>query len=276
MRGNLIATGGLILIVLAIRWAAVRSVRQLSSVSPELRRRWLSIVRNTSILTFLLFVSIIWAAELRTFALSLVAVAAALAISTKELTLCAIGGVLRGSGRLFEVGDRIQVGDARGDVIDIGLLTTVVLEVGPGPTAHQSTGRSITLPNALFLTNPVVNETYTQRFVIHTLVVPVSPSSWRRAMEVFLAVTTREIEGHLEAARIHFEKLASQHALPAPSPIPRVQLEVDPSSGLRLLVRFPAPSSQRGTIEQRILLAALAELEDEPGLTEDGPARTTL
>ena len=50
---------------------------------------------------------------------------------------------------------RREVAGVRGDVLDIGPLTTAVLEVGPGQSIHQRTGRKITLPNSVFLTHAV-------------------------------------------------------------------------------------------------------------------------
>mgnify|MGYP001215256827 CR=1 FL=1 len=62
----------------------------------------------------------------------MVAIAVALVIATKELILCVSGALIKGGARSFNIGDRIQVKEFRGDVIDQNLLTTTILEVGPG------------------------------------------------------------------------------------------------------------------------------------------------
>ena len=57
------------------------------------------------------------------------------------------------SGGVFHVGDRIEFGGVRGDVIDISLLRTTLMEVGPttdgGMEVHgrQYTGRLISISN---------------------------------------------------------------------------------------------------------------------------------
>src|SRR5690606_32112227 len=80
-------------------------------------------------------------AELRTVAISIVAIAVAFVVATKELILCITGSILKMASRSFVIGDRIQVKDFRGDVIDQNLLATTILEVGPGKLTHQRTGR---------------------------------------------------------------------------------------------------------------------------------------
>ena len=45
---------------------------------------------------------------------------------------------MRATSRSFKLGDRIEIGDYRGDVIDYNLFTTTILETGPGKLTLQS------------------------------------------------------------------------------------------------------------------------------------------
>ena len=66
------------------------------------------------------------------------------------------------SRRPFEVGDRIQVGEHIGDVVDIGAFTFTLLEVGHWVQADQSSGRVIHVPNGVVFDSPVTS--YTKGF----------------------------------------------------------------------------------------------------------------
>ena len=92
---------------------------------------------------------LIWPEQLRTLALFLVAVAIVLA--TKELIRYLTGGFLKMAARSFPIGDRVEVNNLRGDVINQTMLTTTIMEIGPGQLTHQYTGRSIALPSSIFL-----------------------------------------------------------------------------------------------------------------------------
>jgi len=84
----------LIAIVSVLRLLLGRFIRK-SVNSSELRQRWLVQSRNALLLILLLGLMMIWATELRTFALSVVAIAVAFVVATKELILCLTGSVVK-------------------------------------------------------------------------------------------------------------------------------------------------------------------------------------
>ncbi len=182
----IISTFIFILVVIITRAVIARFIRKnISSI--ELQRRWLVQTRNGLALILLFGLIIIWGSELRTLALSIVAVAVAFVVATKELILCVTGSILKTGAGSFNIGDRIQIKDFRGDVIDQNLLATTILEVGPGKITHQRTGRMTVIPNALFLSEPVINESYTHDYVLHVFTVPFKrEDDWQAAQKAFL------------------------------------------------------------------------------------------
>lgn len=168
---NLVSTATLILVIIVLRTLITRYIRRNVS-SIDLRRRWMVQSRNGLILLLILGLLTIWGEELRTLALSIVAIAVAFVVATKELIMCVTGSILKSGASSFSLGDRIQIKDFRGDVIDQNLLATTILEVGPGKITHQRTGRMTVIPNALFVSEPVINESYTHDYILHVFTVP--------------------------------------------------------------------------------------------------------
>ncbi len=256
----------IVLVVLALRRAALVALRR-SKLEIDDQLRWRAQIRNATVGIVLLSVTVVWAQELRAVAISVAAVAAALVLATKEFIMCLMGSTLRASGGSFRVGDRIEVAGIRGDVLDIGPLTTAVLEVGPGQSIHQRTGRKITLPNSVFLTNPVTNETMSDDFVLHVLRVPVAADAdWRAARDKLAAIALERCAQYVDDTR---------HALAKASPAgvggnlistePIVYLELPDPGRLELLLRFPTPARQRGRVAQQILRRFL----DDPTVADD-------
>jgi len=138
----LISTTILVVVIVILRAIIARFIRK-SVSSTELRRRWLVQTRNGLLLLLLFGLIMIWGEELRTLALSVVAIAVAFVIATKELILCITGSVLKTGAGSFNIGDRIQIKDFRGDVIDQNLLATTILEVGPGKIRAAQLYRTI-------------------------------------------------------------------------------------------------------------------------------------
>lgn len=240
--------------------------------STELRRKWLVQTRNGLILLFLLGLVMIWGQELRTLALSIVAIAVAFVVATKELILCFMGTLVKGGARSFDIGDRIQVKDFRGDVIDQNLLATTILEVGPGKLTHQRTGRATVIPNSLFVSEPVINESFTEDYVLHVFTVPFKrDDNWQLAQQVLLEVAQAQCEPYLESARKYMRRLGDRRGLEVPVVDPRVSLQVPVAGEIHLVVRYPCRPAQRSAIEQAILLEAFGKYDFSRGRkAEDG------
>src|SRR5690554_576439 len=243
----------LILAVVVLRSVAARFIRS-HVQSADLRRRWLVQTRNGMVLLLVLGLVMIWAEELRTVAISIVAIAVAFVVATKELILCITGSILKMASRSFVIGDRIQVKDFRGDVIDQNLLATTILEVGPGKLTHQRTGRMAVIPNSLFVSEPVINESFTEDYVLHVFTVPFKrEDNWQLAQTVLLDVTRAQCGPFLEIARRYMRRLGDRRGLEVPVVDPRVSIQVPVAGELHLVVRFPCRPSQRSAIEQAIL-----------------------
>lgn len=251
---HIISTAVLIVLIILARWLLLRRIRLAEGMNNDIRRRWSAQVRLVSLLGFALGLMIIWGAELQAFALSVVAIAAAIVIATKELIMCISGALLKAGGKSFRIGDRVEIGAVRGDVVDQTLLTTTILEVGPGQSVHQHTGRTIVLPNSMFLTTPVVNETFLDEYVLHAFTVPVgADDDWHSAEQALLEAARQETAEFFDDARAHIEHLIRREGLEPLSVEPRITLRVEEPGKLAMLVRMPVPARRKGRIEQAVI-----------------------
>jgi small-conductance mechanosensitive channel len=254
--GNMLATALVILIVLLMRSVGQRWVRNADIKSVELRRRWLAQIRNICTGTLLIALVIIWAAQLQSVMLSLAAIFVGLVIVTKELTVCFLGSIAKTGGSSFAIGDRIHIPslNIRGDVIDQNLLTTKILEVGPGERVHQFSGRAVTIPNSVFVNQPVFNESFTEPWVLHVFTVPIQRSDdWQAAAQALLAAAQQTCSSYLEDAKRSIAQHGRQHGLDLPSAEPRVLLTLPEPNRIDLVVRVPLHSTTRSGDEQKII-----------------------
>ncbi len=247
-------TLGLIATLITLRVVLIRAVLRREDTSYDARLRWKISIRTGFWVLLVVGLFVLWATEIRSVALSFAALAVAGVIATKELILCLQGGLLRSSDRPFSIGDRIEVAHFRGDVVDQSLFTTTVLEIGPGQSSHQYTGRAVVIPNSVLLNQPVINETYTDDFVLHVFTVPLTVhDDWKQAEEVLLLAAHEECRPFLEKARNYMKRLGRDRGLDAPTVDPRVSVHMPESGKLNLLVRIPAPARRKGRVEQAIL-----------------------
>lgn len=255
-----VAAGG------AARAVSAWRIRRMPFATVEDRRRWLVSARNLVLLGVIASLLLIWNDAIESLLLSVVAIAAALVLATKEFILCLSGTVWRTASRAFEVGDRIEINGFRGDVIDHSLLSTTLLEVGPGRSTNQASGRAIVLPNSVFLSHPMVNETFTDAYVLHPFEVAVARTAdWRAAERALLDAANEECAPFLEDARQSLSRQIARYALPTLGLEPRVHLDLTDPSRVDLLVRVPVPVRQKSRIEQAILRRFLDRFDPPKG-----------
>jgi small-conductance mechanosensitive channel len=268
---DIIATIVLFIVVFGLRSLALGFVQRRLPATDTLQLRWASQVRSFSyaILGFGLFT--IWAAQLQALAVSFVVLAMAVVWATKETIACIQGAVYRLSSNAFQVGDRINVGGIRGDVIDPGILSTTVLEVGQG---HQRTGRTISIPNSLFMTEPVLNESLTGEYMLHLLTIPVDRDADLAALEVLaLDAANEACKDFIDDVRRPIALRYRRHGLNPPLVEPRITYQVVDKNTVHLILRIPVPTRLERTVEQRVLRAVLGVPQGRDSLTPPPPSR---
>jgi small-conductance mechanosensitive channel len=121
--------------------------------------------------------------------------AAGIAFAMQEVIGALFGWVNILSGRIYRVGDRVELAGVQGDVLDITPLRTKILEMGQPPTlvpgdsldgaswvrGRQSTGRIVAISNKATFTDPVFNYSALLPYIWEEITLPISyRSDWRR------------------------------------------------------------------------------------------------
>ena len=76
--------------------------------------------------------------------------------------------------RPFEIGDRIIIGDVRGDVIDLTLTHIYIAEIGGIVKGEETSGRIIMVPNSLLFEKSIINYTQESEYVLDQVAAPVT------------------------------------------------------------------------------------------------------
>lgn len=108
----------------------------------------------------------IWAQRLQGLLLVLGATGAWLAIALDLIIVSMADWALIISSNLYKVGDHVQLGGVIGDVTDVGILRTSLLEIGNWVQADQQSGRVVALSNTAVFKDPVFNYTQGAPYII--------------------------------------------------------------------------------------------------------------
>lgn len=104
---------------------------------------------------------------------------AGVAFALQEVIASVAGWVAVLFGGFFSPGDRVQLGRTKGDVIDIGILRTTLMECGEWVDGDLYSGRIVRVANSIVFKEPVVNYSADFPFLWDELKVPVTFGSDR-------------------------------------------------------------------------------------------------
>jgi len=142
----------LILAILGLRSLVTRSVGE-----KQMRYRIRKIVTyGGSLLVLLLLFSAV-SSRLAQLSIVIGALGAATVFALQEVIASVAGWIALSFGGFYKPGDRVELGGIKGDVIDIGLLRTTLMEIGSWVDSDLYSGRIVRIANSFVFKEPVFN-----------------------------------------------------------------------------------------------------------------------
>lgn len=191
---------------------------------------------------------------------------AGVAIALQDVLKSVVGWLYLSSRSGIDVGTRVEVNGRTGDVIDIGVLKTTMLEVGTLVYGMQASGRLVTIPNYQMLSEATVFSGGDNPFVWQEMRVTVTfESDWRKAEEILKGageVLHAEIAPELEQG---FRRLERRYAFKYGTRTPIVYVSLG-DSGIELTLRYMIHVRRRRGSEDRVSRLILEALEQEQGI----------
>jgi small-conductance mechanosensitive channel len=158
----------------------------------------------------------------------------------------------------FRVGDRIQVGDQAGDVIDLRIFQFSLMEIGNWVEADQSTGRIIHVPNGMVFTHPLANYSHGFDYIWNEIPITITfESDWEKAKKILLEIGEK-YSAKAEQNALQKKKISDEYQLFYKHLTPTVYLQGS-VRGVEMTLRYLCePRKRRGSehgIWEAVLLA---------------------
>jgi small-conductance mechanosensitive channel len=191
---------------------------------------------------------------------------AGIAIALQDLITNLAGWLFIIIRQPFRVGDRVQVGDQAGDVIDVRLFMFSVLEIGKWVDADQSTGRIIHIPNGKVFKDPLFNYTQGFEYIWNEISVTVTfESNWKRAQDILERIASAHSEPFDDAIARQIQALTDKYRIHFTYQPPATWISVI-DFGVKITIRHLChPLKRRGDTD-RIWKAVLDAFAEEPSI----------
>ena len=165
----------------------------------------------------------------------------------------------------LNVGDRIQLGDHRGDVIDQRIFMFSLIEIGNWVDSDQSTGRVIHIPNGKIFTDVLANYSQGFQYIWNEIPVLVTfESDWRKAKQLLDDIAQKRGASLTESAASKIREAAKKFMIFYTKLTPVVYTTVK-DCGVMLTIRYLCEPRKRRGSEQAIwedILDSFAEHDD--------------
>ncbi len=271
MRNFLVRLGLLVIIIVLVFVAGEAWRRAIFRYIREPRRRYQFLLLRrimiwVAIVTILAF----------TFATNLGSVATFAGLLTAGVAVALQNVILSIAGYFFlmgkygiRVGDRVQIGDVTGEVVEIGLVRLHLLELSSGGTDAQPSGRVVAFSNSIVFqpTSGFFKRIPGASFVWHEINLTFLPENdYRMIQERITSAVDNVLKDHRE--EIERQMRHMEQTLNSVSTIelrPKIHLHLT-ASGIEVMVRFPVGQQHAVEIDDRMMRELYAAIEREPKL----------
>jgi small-conductance mechanosensitive channel len=224
----------------------------------------------------LLFIATLFEDRLGRLTFALGVAGAGVAVALQDVLASIAGAFAIGFSKLYEAGDRVQIGDTRGDVLDIGLLRTTLMEIGNWVSRDLYSGRIVRIPNSTVLKASVFNYSQGFRFIWDEIkVLFTTASDCELAKQMLLRVAKLSIGEYVVEAQTSWKSVSENYQIAKPPLEPTVVLVVNNGS-LEFTLDYVVDYTQRSIMKDKLFSRIVEEVKNSDGRIEWASSGVTV
>jgi len=220
---------------------------------------WRRMVVYVYSLLVIVLIGRIWVKGIDSIATFLGLIGAGLAVAMRDTIANLAAWVYLLWLKPFKVGDRIEIGGTKGDVIDIRLFQFSMIEIGNWVDADHSTGRIVHMPNSKVFLEPLANYEIGFEYIWNEIPVLITfESNWEKAKQILTDIAKDKAEPLSQGAEQQIKRASMKYLIYFNRLTPIVYTDVK-DSGVMLTIRYIVKPRQRRNSSQDIWEAILRE-----------------
>ncbi|WP_440905966.1 mechanosensitive ion channel family protein [Catenovulum sp. SX2] len=254
-QSKLILSAGVLLLLLIVRRSLTASAHKRFKNDSERKRRWNSGIKNISSLLMLIGLASVWFDEIQNFAISIAAFIVAIVLATREYIQCILASLYQTTARQYRVGDWVEVDGTAGEVANTDWITTSMYELSIKCGKYQYTGRTLIIPNNLFITRSFTNLNYMRRYVNHSFYLISDKGENPLEMQIYLQQKLDENCAEFQETADRYRSVIERKLeISIPGEKNRVQITTTDLGHVQYNFSLFCPTQQAKEIEQAVTL----------------------
>lgn len=202
----------------------------------------------------------LWVNGVQSLGTMLGLVTAGLAVTMAHPLQSVLAGLYLMARRPYQIGDRIQIGQHTGDVVDIRLLSTILLELEPSNAVLQRTGRMIHVQNRLVFDVPLLNSSQTSGMLWDELSTTLTfESDWHAGSQIVHRLIRETLPVQGPEAKARRKKAEAEFDIVLEESEPSLFVDIM-ESGVQLTARYLVPVEEVRNVRNRMARRLLSEV----------------
>jgi len=223
-----------------------------------------SFKRTISILELVVLAIIIitiWVENVEALVVSYGLIGAGVAIALQDFFKNFVGGIVVFLTGIYRVGDRIEMDSNYGDVMDIGILYTTLMETREWVSGEQATGRLKIIPNGQVLSKIINNYTKDHDFIWDEMSIPITyDSDSNEAINRILSIVKNETKEITIQAEKEIAKIGEKYYLPKRDVEPAIYLTLT-DNWIAFNIRYVTKVRERRFLRNKLSRMILDEIQ---------------
>ena len=240
--------------------------------SSERRYRFRKLVNFFGYLLGIFLLSIVFSSKLSGLTVAFGVAGAGIAFALQEVIASIAGWVSMSFGRFYNVGDRVQLGGIRGDVIDIGMLRTTLMECGGWIDGDLYNGRIVRIANSFIFKEPVFNYSADFPFLWDEIRIPIKyGSDYDLARNIFETVLSDTVSEYAAQSKAIWSHMTEKYMIESARVEPFVTL-ITNDNWVEYTLRYIVDYKRRRLTKDEICNQILKKIEASEGRISLGSA----
>jgi small-conductance mechanosensitive channel len=260
---TIIVLVGIFIITIVVRVLQRNVVIQIED--PNNRYRGRKLVTFFGYIVAIILIAAVFQERLGGLSVTLGIAGAGIAFALQEVITSIAGWIAISFGDFYKPGDRVEVGGIKGDVIDVSILRTTLMEIGEWVQFDQYTGRIVRVTNSFIFKEPVINYSTGFPFIWDEVRVPISYGSDHNLARSIFQDIGQELTGkNTSEAKKGWKKMRRRYLLEKASLEPTVFL-IATDNWLEFSIRYLVDLKKRRSIKDDFFTRILDEINKTDG-----------
>ncbi len=265
---------GIVAILIIAKTVKMQSVKYVSENKNKYRtKKFISLI---SYVIIIILISIVYSGRLGNITVIIGVTGAGIAFALQEVIASIAGWIAIMSNNFYRTGDRVQLGGIMGDVIDIGVLRTTVMETGQWINGDLYNGRIVFIANSFVFKEPVYNYSGDFPFLWDEIKFPIRYGSDYELTRNLILQKAKDVVGEFaEKTKSSWEKMVKKYMIEDAITEPMVTL-VTNDNWVEFTLRYVVDFKKRRTTKDKLYTEILKAIESTEGRVRFASATNEL